>query len=138
MKNDNEPTRHITNVFLGSAESWQGCDWTTAFGPLGLDLAGLKARQARLMAEATFGDESQNWAEASRWLEQVERDSRAARSAASSAVDFFAQGEWAAALTRIVEACALESQYRKQLVWQPLHDLIAAAAEDECGGASST
>ncbi len=124
-----EVTRQVTNGYLAAAESWQGCDWTTSFGPRGLDLRGLKAKQTRLLAEATSGEESEAWAAATRWLEQVERDARDARSAASSAVELFAKQQWAAALARANAACALEAQYHEQLVWGPLRDLIAIVAE---------
>ncbi len=132
---NHEVTRQVTDGYLAAAESWQGCDWTTSFGPRGLDLRGLKAKQTRLLVEATSGEESDAWAAATRWLEQVEGDARNARSAASSAVERFAKQQWAAALARANAACELESQYHAQLVWGPLRDLIAAAAE-QCNGES--
>ena len=126
-----EVTRQIANGYLTAAESWKGCDWTTSFGPLGLNLYGLKAKQTRLLAEATSGEESDAWAAASQWLEQVEQQAREARIAASSAVDLVGNQQWALARMRIDEACELESQYHEQLVWGSLRDLIAIASEQD-------
>ncbi len=127
--NNDEVTRQVISGYLAAAESWQGCDWTTSFGPRGLNLRGLKAKHTRLLVEATSGEESQAWAAATGWLEQVERDARDARSAASSAVDLFAKQQWDAALSCITEACELESQYHEQMVWGRLRDLIVAVRE---------
>lgn len=125
MNAAHEAMRDVTALYLAAAEAWQGCDWVTVFGPRSLDLNRLKARQTRLLAEATSGDESRAWSEATHWLEQVERDARNARSAASSAVDLFTKQQKELALARITEACELESKYREALVWGPLRDLIA-------------
>ncbi len=127
LTND-ELSPQVTKAYLAGAESWQGCDWTTSFGPQGLELCGLKAKQTRLLAEATSGEESEAWDAATHWLEQVERHARDAQSAASSAVELFTQQQWVAALARAEAACELESQYHARLVWGPLRDLMAAVA----------
>ena len=132
--NDDHTTRQVTTAYLAAEQSWQGSDWRTSFGPLQLDLCGLKARQTHLLAEATSGAESEAWAAATRWLDQVERHAREARSAAASAIELCGKQQWAAALTRISEACELEAQYHQNLVWGPLRDLIAAAAANASAG----
>ena len=131
--NHAEVIQHINHCYLATAGLWRGCDWTTSFGPHRLDLCGLKAKQTRLLEEATSGKESEAWAAATRWLEQIERDAREAQSAASSAVELLGKHQCAAALARITEACRLESRYHEELVWGPLRDLIAAAVEQGCG-----
>lgn len=131
--NNHEAARQVANGYLTAAEKWQGCDWTTSFGLCGLDLCGLKAKQTRLLAEATSGAESEDWAAATRWLEHVERAACDARSAATAAVQLFGQHQWAVALKRANAACELESQYHEQLVWGPLRDLIADTIEQRSG-----
>lgn len=95
----------------------------------GLDLSGLKARQARLLASATTGAESRDWEQAARWLEQVEDDARRARFAATTAVEFFGQQEHVRALEQIMRACEIEGRYHEQLVWGRLRDLIRREVE---------
>jgi hypothetical protein len=121
-----ELSQEITCAYLEAAESWRGCDWPMTFGSRRIELGGLKAYQARLLAEATSGEESQAWSEATCWLEQVEQDASDARSEASIALDLLVNQEWATAMRRLDKACALESQYHNRLVWGPLRDLIAA------------
>ncbi len=135
--NDYEITRQVTDRYLAAAELWLGCDWTTSFGARGLDLRGLKAKQTRLLAEATAGEESEAWLAATRWLEQVEQNAREARSAASSAVELFTKRRRAMALARVTKACQLEARYHQQLVWEPLRELIAGAAEHDDGDTAS-
>ena len=91
----------------------------------------LEIQAARLLAEATSGEESAAWAAASQWLERVERHAREARRAASEAVELVGIQQWALARMRIIEACELESQYHTELVWEPLRDLIAIASGQE-------
>lgn len=132
MRTGYDLAREARSAYLDAAELWRGCDWPTSFGCRGMDLAGLKARQTRLLAEATSGEESQAWAEATYWLERIEQDARDARAAASLAIDQLDQQQWESALVQINEACTLESQYHTQLVWGPLRNLIAAGAERHC------
>ncbi|MEO8494630.1 MAG: hypothetical protein ABI614_06145 [Planctomycetota bacterium] len=132
LNNDDDLLQQVTRTYLAVVHVWQGCDATTALGPRDMNLAGLKANQTRLLAEATSGEESRAWAEATRWLERLEQDIRDARSAASSAVDQFAKHEWAGAWERINEACTLEARYHCELVWGPLRDLLAARTCSDC------
>jgi len=104
---------------------WQGCDWHTCFGPLKVDLCKLRSQQTRLLSEATSGEESQVWAEATDWLLQIERDAQAAEAAAADAVRLAQKLDFSLAETRIAEAANLESKYRTSVVWEPLATLIA-------------
>ena len=123
--------QRVTDGYVAAADAWRGCEWTTSFGPRRLDLRGLKARQTRLVAEATSGEEAEAWAAATRWLEMVEQRAREARSHAAAAVEHVARREWAQARMRMAQACALEAQFHEIRVWGPLHDLISAASEHE-------
>ncbi len=108
---------------------WTGCDWVTDFGPGHLDLRGVTARQAALLARATSGQESSQWQEATRWLTQVENDVEAARKAAWAAWQEAEAGQWQSALDHARQACELELAYHPCAVWQPLADAI----QEKCG-----
>lgn len=104
---------------------WQGCDWHTRFGSLKVDLCKLRSQQTRFLSEATSGEESHVWEEATGWLRQVERDAQAAETAASDAVELVKKLEFSMAEMRIAEAVRLEAKYRTSIVWGPLATLIA-------------
>ncbi len=99
---------------------WQGCDWHTHFGSLSLDLCKLRSQQTRLLSEATSGDESHVWEEATGWLLQIERDAQAAETAAGDAVQWAEKLDLCMAEQRIREAVNLEAKYRTATVWGPL------------------
>jgi CheY-like chemotaxis protein len=125
-----EPPRssEVVGIFVGTVGRWVGCDWPTRFGQLGLNLSGLKASHARLLAQATAGREAADWMAAARWLEQVEADARHAAELAETAADLALFGQLEQALGSAGAACAIEAQYRQhEPVWQPLCDVIAAA-----------
>jgi hypothetical protein len=114
----------IKQAFHSGAGRWTGCDWPTQFGLMGLDLCGLTARQARLMAGATAGAESADWRAAATWLAEVEADARQAEDAARRAAQLAAEGRLAEAAEQALAACELEGRYRPAVVWRPLHDAI--------------
>ncbi|OYP31137.1 hypothetical protein [Rhodopirellula sp. MGV] len=58
--------------------NWTGCDWETEFGPLKLNLKGIRSRQAMLAASATRGQEAEQWRDAAKWLQALEDDARKA------------------------------------------------------------
>lgn len=127
--NDKKKLRKLIRAYMASADSWEGCVWTTSFGPRGLDLNGLKAAQARILAAATSGIESDDWSSASRWLEQLEWDALAAKAAAGSAVHvYFTDPQLAK--NEIQRACEIESKYRTPVTWQPLRDLVWGMESD--------
>jgi hypothetical protein len=112
-------------AFLSGVGKWTGCDWPTRFGTTGLDLNGLTAAQALLMARATAGAESADWRAAARWLDEVEADARKAEEAASRAARLAADGRLVEAAEQAKLACALEGRYREERVWRQLYDALA-------------
>ncbi len=117
----------ITQLFTQSTGVWVGCDWPTDFGSYHLDLAGLSAAQAVLMARATAGKESSAWHDASLWLARIEHEALEAETEARAALDDACRGDWVAALEHARTACDIEARYHTRLIWQPLRDRIEAA-----------
>lgn len=122
--------RTFADIFEQLEGRWVGCDWATDFGERHLDLCGVTARQASLLARATSGQESAHWQEAARWLATVEADAQAAAQAAWVARQEAAAGRLANALEHARRACELERPYHPQAVWQPLIDAIQSHAVD--------
>lgn len=108
---------------------WWGCNWQTQYGPRKLNLLDVWSRQARLIADATSGDESSAWEAATAYLRDVEFDAAAAERAAENAVSLVRRGQWRAALTAIEKAVALETKYRQSVVWRSVRDEIAAGID---------
>src|SRR5436305_13011804 len=104
----------IRSAYLAGVGRWRGCDWPTAFGRGRLDLNGLKASQATLMARATSGAEAADWQAAARWLAEVERDVQSAAAEARVAADLAATGRLREALDHAGRACDLEAKYHQQ------------------------
>lgn len=107
-----------------ACDQWTGCNWRTAFGPLRLNLMGMRSRQATLMAEATSGEESAAWSDAVDFLSRVENDSRLACNAARCAVVLAAKGEMLEAIAEADRAVALEAKYHDPVVWSPLRNAL--------------
>ena len=78
------------------------------------------------MANATSGDESHAWEQATRYLVEVEVDARNAERAAAQAISLIENGRWREALYEMDIAVKLESKYRESNVWRPLRDEITA------------
>lgn len=114
-------------AYQQAAGKWRGCDWPTRFGQSALNLDGLRAAQATLMARATAGSEAADWRAAVRWLTEVEGDARAAEQEARTAAALADSGELDEAIVCARRACTLESKYHGCLVWQPLYDTLEAA-----------
>ena len=121
----------LINLYAAGANRWRGCDWKTEFGPARLNLANLRSVQLHLLVSATAGQESQNWAEAESWLQQVEKDAYLAEDAAYRATRQYIAGDLPGAVASINEACDLESQYHHELVWAPLRDFLQSEAVKE-------
>jgi len=98
---------------------WTGCDWQTDFGPAHLDLAELKASQALLLARATGGKEAAVWQAASQWLSRVEQEAQEAEAEAGISMTLASTGQLREALVHAQQACAIETRYHSQPVWQP-------------------
>lgn len=103
---------------------WVGCDWPTEFGAGGLNLCGITARQAALLARATSGQESADWDEAARWLTKVEADAEAARQAAALAWQEASAGQLEKAYSHARRACELERRYHRHAHWQAFEDTL--------------
>jgi hypothetical protein len=101
----------IKQLLQAAQHGWRGCDWHTSFGPKKLDLCGIRSRQARLVAKATRGDESQCWCEAVRWLTAVESDASDAAELAAYAIAKAQQNAWPEACELLRKAEGLESKY---------------------------
>lgn len=122
----------MANAFHQAEGQWTGCDWPTQFGKSGLNLSGLTAAQALLLARATAGQEAADWHAAVAWLTQIEYDAATAAALAQTALDLERQGQFVVALVHAQRACSLERKYHSRLVWQPLLDRIRTAlAEPE-------
>jgi len=105
---------------------WIGCDWPTKFGTAELNLSGVTARQAALLARATSGQESADWQQAAHWLTTVEADAEAALQAAETAEQNVAAGRLQEALLFADRAVQLEEPYHRDACWQQLKDAILA------------
>ena len=117
----------LARAYLRARGRWTGCDWRTTFGVTQLDLVGMTAAQALLMARATSGPESADWREAVHWLRLVESDAEAAESAALAAVVAAARGDLAGALDHARSACEIEERYHSSLIWGDLQLIVARA-----------
>ena len=127
-KNRNTFSR-IEATFVELDNKWTGCDWDTEFGSAGLNLRGLTANRANVLANATSGEEANAWSDAKYWLVNVENDAAKAKSLAAEAVTQYCKQSWDVALELIERACTIESAHHTKLIWQPLRDLIALPVE---------
>jgi len=123
--NIHSPLQTIQQHYEAAVGQWTGCNWQTAFGPKKLNLQGILARQASLLAEATSGEETAAWDDAERWLLQVEADAKTAAKHGENAVMLLASGHRDDAIAEADKAVALESRYRESLFWKPFRDTIA-------------
>jgi hypothetical protein len=112
-------------IIRRAASRWTGCNWQTEFGPLRLNLMGMRSRQASLMAEATPGEESAAWQHAAQFLLAVEADAESAATVGQNAVRLLAEGRRGEAIEQAKRAVALESKYRPSEAWQPLVECLA-------------
>ncbi len=114
----------IEQLFQQSKGRWRGCDWVTHFGPMGLNLEGLKASQARIMAMATSGIESTQWLLASQWLQDLETDAILAEREANQAMHLIHSSQWQPAFEHLQRAYLLEQKYRPSRIWLPLYQAV--------------
>ncbi len=114
----------IEQLFFQAVGQWRGCQWTTHFGSRDLNLEDLNSAQARIVAQATSGEEASQWYSASRWLKEVETDAQAAENEAIRAMGFLRQGQWSSALDHFRIAYLLEQKYRPSKVWFPLYQTL--------------
>jgi hypothetical protein len=123
----------ITATYRQGAGQWTGCDWQTDFGADHLDLAQLKASQVLLLARATAGKEAADWQLASQWLTRIEKEAQQAETEAGIALALASTGQFREALFHAQQACAIETRYHSQPVWQPfcraLEQVLAESGE---------
>jgi hypothetical protein len=117
----------LTDMYLQAAGQWTGCDWPTDFGLGHLNLEGLKASQALLLARATAGKEAADWRAAYRWLTTIEQEARQAELEAGGAFALAPSGQLREALHHARKAYVLEVQYHSQPIWQPLLEAVEQA-----------
>lgn len=121
----------ISKTYEQLRANWVGCDWLTEFGPGRLNLNRISARQARMLANATSGQESTQWHEAAEWLTTVETDAESARQAAEAAHNSAGAGKFREALTHAQRACDIEQpHHRTAIVWEPLRNVIRLKLAD--------
>lgn len=113
--------------------SWKGCDWPAIFGPSGLAIGGWTAEQAREYTRRVRPEDRQDWEEATRWLEQVEKRAVEAEREAALAVEAARSGAWPEAAEHAHRAWALEfttgRPFRRQpATWQRLYELLREAS----------
>lgn len=128
-------TKHVSvaRAYSVSTGKWWGCNWPTLFGPMQVQLENVRARQARLVADATSGKESEAWSAVAKYLSLVEDDAASAEKLALEAVNQLSNGRWSEALASADAAVALESKYRSSKTWRPLRDAIVAELSQEFG-----
>jgi len=119
----------IRDAYFEARGKWRGCEWPTSFGTAGLNLNGLKAAHALLLAQAMAGIEAQGWREAARWLEELELDVLVAEQDARTAVNLVVAGDLTGAVAHARQAKALEAKYRTPCVWRPFCEAVEAMAE---------
>jgi hypothetical protein len=120
--------KEIERAYLEARTKWTGCDWPTAWGKLLLNLNGLRASQAFLLARATAGGEAAEWRAAAGWLSRIEQDALDAETAAERAITLARFGRLQEALAHAQRAYALEATYHNSPIWQPLREAIEAAS----------
>ena len=99
-----------------------------------LQLENVRARQARLVAAATSGKESETWYAAEKYLLLIEADAATAEKFALEAVNKISNGMGSEALASAEAAVALESKHRNSKTWRPLRDAIVAELAQDAGG----
>jgi hypothetical protein len=118
----------IRRVLAQATRRWTGCDWATRFGRTGLNLQGMAAVQALLLARATTGQEAADWYAAVQWLTKVQEDARTAEQEAYRAWSWVRNGAPRRALRHAWRALALEAQYHSRPIWTSFHEAVAAAS----------
>jgi hypothetical protein len=106
----------IRQVYANAVGRWTGCDWSTEFGSLGLDLNGFTALQAKARARsARLMVEAQEWQAAADWLGEVERHAKLAEDHARLAVAAAEAGQWPEAREH-----ARQAWFREFMVGRPM------------------
>ena len=119
-------------AYANAHSHWHGCDWETSFGLRQLNLRGITARQATLIANATAGQESQAWRAAARWLDEIETKAQRAEELAREALAAAIRGNIVAALESACRARDLEAAYHGVCCWNDLVSQLHQLSEAAC------
>ncbi len=125
-----QTTETILQLYDNARGSWWGCNWHTQFGPKKLNLFNVKPHQARLIAEATSGEERDAWDSAALYLIRIDADAKFAEKTALQAIHLMNKEHWPEALAAIESAVRRESIHRESTTWRPIRDAIANACKD--------
>jgi hypothetical protein len=124
----------IAGVFEAAAGTWTGCDWSTWFGPSGMNLQGCRAAVAEARAlKAVDKAEREDGTAATEWLREIERRAEMAEKEAKLAVAAANAETWREARNHARRAWSLEFHtgrpFRRQPpTWQRLYEVIEAMA----------
>jgi hypothetical protein len=131
---DRPSVQEVVRVYKEATGAWVGCDWSTWFGPNGMDLQGRTAAEADARAAAAVDrDERTDWAAAAVWLREVERRAALAEEEAGLAVTAAGAESWREARDHARRAWSLEFNtgrplHRQPSTWQRLYDVIETLA----------
>lgn len=117
----------IRAAFQPAAGQWTGCDWPTTFWTTRLNLDGLRASQAFLLARATTGAEAADWRAAVTWLTQIEKHASRVEALAQRAERLSQASQMREALEIARQACRFESSYHRAPIWQAFCEAIEEA-----------
>lgn len=116
----------VIQAYSRACGRWHGCCWPTAFGSRRLNLDGISANQARVMADALAGSEADEWRQASRWLTSIEQDAQEAETLAAEALRLWSQGRLAEARNLARRILAVESAHHANVQWAPFVDALGS------------
>lgn len=114
----------VIQAYTHACGRWHGCCWPTAFGSRRLNLDGISANQARVMADALAGSEADEWRQASRWLLTIEQDAQEAEKLAAEALRLWSQGRHAEARNLARRILAVESAHHPNSQWTPFVEAL--------------
>lgn len=112
------PANNVNKAYNACVGRWQTCDWSTEFGPLKLNLNGLRSTQLERLGHATSGFESKEWRNAASWVREIEAAAARAEDLAAQALDALEQNDPNGSIRLIQQACELERRWHSKPVWQ--------------------
>jgi|GEM_PF-343214 len=87
-------TRDVNGACETAKDQWQTCDWHTEFGPLKLNLNGLRSVHLERLGHATSGQESRAWRMAATWVREIEAAAAKAQELAMQARETTCRDAW--------------------------------------------
>lgn len=134
MMTSKMPTMDINDAYESARDQWLTCDWQTEFGPLKMNLNGLRSVHLERLAHATSGQESRAWRMAATWVREIEAAAAKAQELAMQARDRFFQQNLCEAIKLIEQACELERRWHSEPVWQLLEQAIRREVSMQANG----